>query len=271
MLLGYLKHVTNRCVQLALPDYLSNTGSRLEVFSYGFPALQNAPIQRESNFKERWNSSLQLDEMDNMLCAFGDWIEDDYRSYKKSSGTLPLMKEGFKVENHYFVGLLFWKSDIDMEMPSKLANQFAILAKRQTLRLPLRPNKCAMKDQILHCKKNCQDSIRLACEDKVHIESMKASWEPHNTRLVPSPAGNWNRMGSMTQYGLPQMFEQRTRESNTVLEVIAFRILQQSAHFEKLFADFRIAIWKLRDRPGVFRASDHNNPTRVFLLAGAYS
>ncbi|KAJ5701093.1 hypothetical protein N7488_008641 [Penicillium malachiteum] len=156
MLLGYLEDITNRCVQHALPDYLCSTGFRLEVFSYGFPGSHDASTQRQSNFKERWNSSLQLDKMDNMLYAFGDWIEDDYESYMRipRASNLPLMKEGFKVDDHYFAGLLFWKSDTDLEMPFKIAHQFATLGKEaNTAVIP-------KTEQILHSslsyKKQCR-------------------------------------------------------------------------------------------------------------------
>ncbi|KAJ5618556.1 hypothetical protein N7528_006667 [Penicillium herquei] len=300
MLLGYLEDITNRCVQHALPDYLSSTGFCLEVFSYGFAATNDAPTQRQSNFKERWNSSLQLHKMDNMLYAFGDWIEDDDESYTRIPRTsnLPLMKEGFKVDDHYFAGLLFWKTcDTDLEMPSKIANQFATLGKEaNTAFIPKTkqmryegPNasfklqkakSCPLPNQptwdypLLNTsvsrRYDLEDSVRLAYLDTVHLESMKASCEHSNKRVVPSPAGTWNRMGAMTQYGLPEMFSQRTRESQTVLEVISFRLLHQSPHFDKLFGDFRLAIWRLQNRPGVKVAYDHNDPTRVFLLAGMY-
>lgn len=128
MLLGYLENVTNRCVQLALPVDLSNACFRLELVSYGFPApsdiSQNVPEERQSNFKERWNSSLQPGVINDMLYACGDWIEDDYLIKKRFFGFShpgSPIEENFKVANHYFAGLVFWRTVIHSDVLSNMA------------------------------------------------------------------------------------------------------------------------------------------------------
>ncbi|KAJ5751644.1 hypothetical protein N7520_008561 [Penicillium odoratum] len=293
MLLGYLEHVTNRCTQLALPAHISSATFRLELFSYDFPASENTPDERQYKFKERWNSLFRLNAMNDLIYARGEWVEADFRSYEKRFDVPSTITEDFKVENHYFSGLILWKTGIDLEIPSKIADQFAILAKEanglvismtEQMRYEGSNNSsqktaCApLSDQpawdypllntpvIRRC--DLEDSVRLDFEDVVHIESMRQAYTAGNNREVSSPAGNWFQMGSMTQYELPSMHTQRTRQSATVLEVISFRLLHQTPNFDNLFAELRVAIWKLRHKPGVYRASDHNDPTRMFLLAG---
>ncbi|KAJ5917306.1 hypothetical protein N7466_010860 [Penicillium verhagenii] len=291
MLLGYLENVTNRCMQLTLPDFLS-TGFCLELFSYNFPVSQNAPEERQSDFKARWNSLFDVHSMHNMIFAYGGWIEDDYRSYKKGICIPALLVEGFKVENHYFGGFVFKKTNTLLQISHEIIDQLAVLASEATYMATCKTKQMRYEGRDLATKKpspslpsnqstwrypllgtpvnrqcDLEDSDRLDPEDRVHIQSIEESFVRGNKRLVHSPAGTWTQMGSLNQYEVDNHVPIRTRESKAVLEVISFRLLHPSSSFDNLFAGFRVAVWKLRDNPGLWRASDNDDPSQIFLLA----
>lgn len=297
MLLGYLEHVTNRCVRLALPDYLSNSHFRLELVSYDFSmqsdASQNALEERQSKFKGRWNSLCKPDGIDDMIYAYGDWIEDDYLIQKHYLGFGPAGQKGkdFKVENRYFAGLVFWKADIELNIPSKIANQFSILAQEAnamtaSMTEQIRYVGVSTPEKALHGvissrptwdyrllnttvirRPDLDDASRREYEDKVHMQAVEESFTDGDKRRVPSPVGTWFRMGSINQYETLQLPEWPT--PNNMLEMISFRILDKtSSHFKTAFGDLRDAIWKLSGWRGARQAIASKDPAKIFLLAG---
>lgn len=298
MLLGYLEHVINRCIQLALPDSLTNSTFRLELVSYGFStqsdASHNALGERQSNFKEQWDSLCQPSRIDDMIYAYGDWLEDDCLIQKPylGFGQAGQKEKDFKVENRYFAGLVFWKADLDLNIPSKIANQFAILAREansvtasmtedirytgvNTLEKAV-PGAVSSQQtwnyQLLNTtvigRSDLDDVSRREYEDKIHLKAVEESFTDGDQRRVPSPAGTWFRMGSINQYETLQMPDWCTPQ--TMLEMISFRVLDKaSSHFKAAFGDLRDAIWKLSGWRGARQAVDPKDPTTTFLLAGA--
>ncbi|KAJ6114988.1 hypothetical protein N7486_000766 [Penicillium sp. IBT 16267x] len=289
MVLGYLEHVTNRCVQLALPAHLSNAPFCLELVSYDFSARsdasQNVPEGRQSKFKERWNSLCQPNGINDMMYAYGDWIEDGYLIQKHYLGFGGGQREqGFKVDSHYFAGLVFWKADIDLIISSKIADQFAVLAQEANAVTTFMTEKLryigatasilqkavpgAISSQpswnypLLNTKvfrrPDLDDSSRRECEDKIHLKAVEASITDGGKRIVPSPAGAWFPMGLINQYETLLMPEWCTPKA--MLEMIYFRVLHKtSSHFKTAFEDLRDAIWKLSGWRGARQAFAPND------------
>lgn len=228
MLLGYLEYVINRCIQLALPKSLTNSAFRLELVSYDFStrsdASHNALEERQSMFKKQWESLCQPSGIDDMIYACGDWLEDDYLIQKQhlGFGQAGQKEKDFKVESRYFAGLVFWKDDLDLNIPSKIANKFAILAQEanavtasmtehiryirvDTPAVPgAIPSQQTWNYQLFNTtvirRSDLDDASRREYEDKIHLKAVEKSFTDGDRRRVPSPAGTWFRMGSINQY-----------------------------------------------------------------------
>ncbi|KAJ5618565.1 hypothetical protein N7528_006676 [Penicillium herquei] len=299
MLLGHLEHVTNRCMQIALPTSLLNASFRVEVVSYDFPASPEAPQtaleERQSNFKERWNSIFQFGGITDAIDACGEWIEDDYLVQKHFfCYGLPkgLIAENFEIERYYFVGLVFWKTDRQFEFnaSSTIADQFALLAREastvtismteqmryeginpsisQNLSAGHSSGKRLFDKPLLNIPVTCQcdldDLSRMDRADRVHLDSVELAYRD---RLVPSPAGTWYSMGSINQYDMPKNVLHDSESQHMVL-LVSFRLLHNTPCYKSAFGGLRDALWKLSGWRGVRQGTNPKDPERVYLIAG---
>ncbi|KAJ5701101.1 hypothetical protein N7488_008649 [Penicillium malachiteum] len=261
MLLGHLELVANRCMQLALSTSLPNASFRLELVSYDFPASpdasQNALEERQSNSKERWNSIFQLSGITDAMYGAGQWIEDDYLVQKHFfcyGFPKGLIAEDSKIENRLFAGLVFWKTDLQLEFnaPSTIADRFALLAREastvtismteqmryeginasisQNPSASYSPGRPLSDNPLLNIPVTCQwdldDLSRMDRADRVHLESVELAYKD---RIGPSPAGTC---------------------------------------YKSAFGGLRDALWKLSGWRGVRQGTNPNDPDRVYLLAG---
>lgn len=107
LLLGYLSGDSfNRCIQLELPAEIRRSDCILELIDYQFLSIgvdlssAQAPEWKQS-FKNQWDSTFRHIIDNNhaeLISSCGDWLERDFRS-----------------ESQNFVGLLFWKSNMQAD------------------------------------------------------------------------------------------------------------------------------------------------------------
>ncbi|KAJ5176582.1 uncharacterized protein N7482_002459 [Penicillium canariense] len=293
MLLGYLEQVYNRCVMLALPAHLTEACFRLELVSYDFPARsytsQNTSGEHQDNFKDRWEILFKSHVNDGLVYACGGWIQDDCRFTYPCFGPGGQIEEGFQAENQYFAGLVFWNTDIELNISSETADQVTVLSKEADVVASSFTERIRYKgldvsashgkvSDLISTQSNSEhplfnvpvirrcdlgDLDRLQGKDKVHLAALKATLTDGGKRKVPSPAGNWFSMGSINQHHMPTLPDYTPRST---MEMISFCVWQKCDYFMSAFADLRAAMWKLGDCPPVHWGTDYKDSTRVFLL-----
>jgi hypothetical protein len=102
MMLGYIESISNRCIQLALPANLFSFDSVLELVSFRFSAmLSTAQVDKKLGCRSKWETIfapyLSNATAESEIYCCGEWLEADKAS-----------------EDRFFIGLLFWKLDIQV-------------------------------------------------------------------------------------------------------------------------------------------------------------
>ncbi|EED17284.1 conserved hypothetical protein [Talaromyces stipitatus ATCC 10500] len=276
MMLGYIKDISNRCVQLDLPNF-SHFGSLLEIVSFRFSSSVNT--DRESDFIYKWKetiSPLLNDETtgSELIDCCGQWLEADEAS-----------------EDRFFVGLLFWKPDTwaNHQRQSREANirnlidQITdlttdatavvsvfttqlnhVVPATPTLQLSSLPSD-SVQSQTNHPifktsikpEYNVNDSTYSGTLDLIHVKSVSQARKNPPERIACGPAGNWCPMGIISQHHLPQPGQYGTGTPG--MEIISFRGRADNPRIKSSFERLRQKLWdSLGDCPGMFwgRAKD---------------
>lgn len=274
MMLGYIKDISNRCVQLGLPISL-HAGSVLEIVSFRFSATpsSSAETDREPGFKHIWEKTFaphlnnETAESELTYCC-GQWLEADEVS-----------------EDRFFVGLLFWKPDTwaDNQRRSREANiqnlkdQIRgltpdativvsvlttqlnyVVSKTSSLQLSGLPSE-SVQSQTNHPlfrasvepEYNVNESTYSRGLDQIHVKSVSQARKTPPERIACGPAGVWCRMGIISQHHLPK--RQQYGMGVPGMEIISFRGQIEVPRINSSFESLRKKLWYLLgDCPGMF-------------------
>ncbi|OQE34694.1 hypothetical protein PENCOP_c016G07734 [Penicillium coprophilum] len=275
MLLGYMQNISNRCIQLTLPENLFSFDSALEIVSFQFSdTLSTARVDQKSDFKSKWESTISLyprndtTEESELVHYCGEWLELDYAS-----------------EDQFFLGLLFWKSSTGVFDQRRLreanfhnlGHHIADLVKDTTgvisactnhlnklsfesatpqeLNALLTP--IAVEFETNHPvfrtpvnpEYNVNELTFSENKDQLHLESMRQARERPPQRIAGGPAGGWYPMGTLSQHHLPP---QRGYPTNPNMEWISFRAQLEDSRIARLFEDLRRKLWRMGDCPHLF-------------------
>jgi hypothetical protein len=278
MMLGYIKDISNRCVQLGLPNFL-HSSSVLEIVSFRFSAMpsSSAETDRKPGFKHKWEKTFvpllnnETAESELTYCC-GQWLEADKVS-----------------EDRFFVGLLFWKPDIraNNQRRSREANiqnlkdQITglttdatiivsvfttqlnhVVSETSRLQLSGLPSD-SVQSQINHPlfqtsvepKYNVNESTYSGGLDQIHVESVRQARETPPERIACGPAGIWCPMGIISQHHLPKRQQYGTGVPG--MEIISFRGQIENPRINSSFERLRKKLWGLLgDCPGMFWGRD---------------
>ncbi|KAJ5285958.1 hypothetical protein N7524_001264 [Penicillium chrysogenum] len=293
MMLGYIRNISNRCIQITLPDNLSRVSFDivLEIVSFQFSdTLATAQVDQKSDFRFKWESIISLypsnvttESESGLIHYCGEWLELDHPS-----------------EGQFFIGLLFWKSDtvgnqreanfhnfrhyiadlvkdttgvvsaytnhlnkVSFESatpeqfdtsPTPIAAQFE--TNHPVFRTPVKP------------KYNVDESTFSENRDQLHLESMRQARRTPPQRIAGGPAGSWYPMGTLCQHHLPR---RQGYPRNPDMEWISFRAQLEDSRVTGLFEDLRRKLWRIGDCPDLFWGKDQEKEggsDRISLFMG---
>jgi hypothetical protein len=284
MMLGYIKDISNRCIQLGLP-HLLHPGSVLEIVSFRFSAIpsSSAETDRKPGFKDKWEKTFALllnkktTESELTYCC-GQWLEADEES-----------------EDRYFVGLLFWKPDIsnnplrsrETNIPN-LKDQITGLTTdatavvsifttqlnhvvSETSRLQLsglpsdfvqsQTNHPLFKGSV-EPEYSVNESTYSGVLDLIHVQSIGQARETPPRRIACGPAGNWCPMGIISQHHLPK--REQYGSGIPGMEIISFRGQTDNPRINSSFERLRKKLWDLLgDCPGMCWGRDKDKEDDV--------
>lgn len=269
MMIGYISMVANRCIQLGLPVDVSGFACHLELVSFRFSTMEaSTQLGKKADFKSKWETAfsplldLAIAET-GLITACGEWLQNDYDS-----------------EDHFFIGLLFWRSSHMQDSPQLLrkANTHNISDRLEELVEDSTEVISALTSQLNHISSdfvrsrlhdpfpdplqfqtnhqlfkvpvepryNATESTNPDSTDKFHLESIIQAQIPPDQRIAVAPAGVWYPMGTISQHHLPrQPFF--TPEPN--MEMISFFAEAGNERASTAFSTLRKRLWQLGDCP----------------------
>ncbi|CAI7656869.1 unnamed protein product [Penicillium viridicatum] len=277
MMLGYIQNISNRCIQLTLPNLL-NFDSVLEIVSFQLSDTLSTPrMDHKSDFRSKWETTISLypsnvtTESELIHCC-GEWLELNQPS-----------------EDQFFIGLLFWKSNTDVGNLRQLreanfhniGHHIADLVKDTTgvvstctnhlhkvsfesatpQQFDASPTPIAMHFETNHPvfstpvkpEYNVNELTFSENKDQLHLESMRQARQTPPQRIAGGPAGGWYSMGTLSQHHLPQ---RQGYPANSDMEWISFRAQLEDSRVAGLFEDLRRKLWRMGDCPHLFWGKD---------------
>ncbi|KAJ5515190.1 hypothetical protein N7527_006750 [Penicillium freii] len=241
-MLGYIQNISNRL--LYPPNFLNF----------------------DSVLRSKWETTISLypsnvtTESELIHCC-GEWLELNQPS-----------------EDQFFIGLLFWKSNIDIGNLCQLreanfhniGHHIADLVKDTTgvvsactnhlnkvsfesatpQHFDASPTPIVMHFETNHPPEyNVNELTFSENKDQLHLESMRQARQKPPQCIAGGPAGGWYSMGTLSQHHLPQ---RQGYPANLDMEWISFRAQLEDSRVAGLFEDLRRKLWRMGDCPHLF-------------------